>query len=385
MQKIKLFLQTFLTIILIIGITTALYLYTSGYRLEKGEEETIDLTQTGMVSAKSIPEGASVYLDDELRTATNDTISGIDPGTHKLRIVKKGFVEWEKDIEIFAELVTDITAVMVSQSPRIEPLTNTGAKLPSVSPSLNKIAYFSEDIEQPGIWVIPLSGAGLNLFRSNPAVAIEDTRFTKYSQGKNIEWSTNENMLLIEGNNSVFYLVDLQTNTAETTSTPEAVRITWKEELTQKRMDFLEKLDVRQEMEQTAMSDKTLWAPDEKKFLYTVQNGDQLEYRVYNMESPLPVGEKIDTLAFTRNVNDPQPNITWYSDSFHLILSEGNINDEKRGTVSIIRIDGTNQTEIYNNTLFSEKAFSAPGGDKVIILTSFKSGEQTDLYTVSIR
>lgn len=385
MQKIKLFLQTFLTIVLIIGITTALYLYTSGYRLEKGEEKTIDLTQTGMVSAKSIPEGASVYLDEELRTATNDTVSGIEPGTHKLRIVKKGFVEWEKDIEIFAELVTDITAVMVSQSPRIEPLTNTGAKLPSVSPSLNKIAYFSEDIEQPGIWVIPLSGTGLNLFRSNPAVAIEDTRFTKYSQGKNIEWSADENKLLIEGNNNVFYLVDLQTNTAETTSTPDAVRSTWKTELAQKRMDFLEKLDIPKEMEEAAMSDKTLWAPDEKKFLYTEQKGDQLEYRVYNMESPLPVGEKIDNLALTRNASDPQPNITWYSDSFHLILSEGNIDEEKRGTVSIIRIDGTNQTEIYNNTLFSEKAFSAPGGDKVIILTSFKSGEQTDLYTVSIR
>jgi hypothetical protein len=35
--------------------------------------------------------------------------------------------------------------------------------------------------------------------------------------------------------------------------------------------------------------------------------------------------------------------------------------------------------------LYSDRAFSTPGGDKIIILTSFKSGDQTDLYTVSIR
>ena len=29
--------------------------------------------------------------------------------------------------------------------------------------------------------------------------------------------------------------------------------------------------------------------------------------------------------------------------------------------------------------------FAVPSGDKIIVLTSFKSGEQTDLYTVGIR
>ena len=61
------------------------------------------------------------------------------------------------------------------------------------------------------------------------------------------------------------------------------------------------------------------------------------------------------------------------------------IENEKRGFIILIRIDGTNKTEIYNNTLLSDQVYSAPGGDKLIILTSFKSGDQTDLYTVSIR
>src|SRR4030042_5193325 len=141
MKKINLF-QTGLTILLIIGMTTAIYLYANGYRIERNKDKKLDLTKTGMVSAKSMPEGASVYLDGILLTATNDSIAGIEPGTRRLKIIKKGFVPWEKDINVYAELVTDITAVLITQSPRLEPLTNTGALNPSISPTLSKLAYF---------------------------------------------------------------------------------------------------------------------------------------------------------------------------------------------------------------------------------------------------
>ena len=75
-------LEKILTIAVIMSVTSALYLYTSGYRLDKGKGNTIDLAKTGMVSAKSIPEGASVYLDGKLMTATNDTLSGIVGSCH---------------------------------------------------------------------------------------------------------------------------------------------------------------------------------------------------------------------------------------------------------------------------------------------------------------
>jgi len=103
------------------------------------------------------------------------------------------------------------------------------------------------------------------------------------------------------------------------------------------------------------------------------------------MEKPLPIGEKPENLVFTTNVNDRQPEISWYSDSFHLIMVEGDAEKEQKGVIYLIRIDGTNKIEIYNNTLFSDTVFSVPGGDKVMILTSFKSNTQTNLYTVAIR
>jgi hypothetical protein len=56
-----------------------------------------------------------------------------------------------------------------------------------------------------------------------------------------------------------------------------------------------------------------------------------------------------------------------------------------RGKVSIIRIDGTNKVEVYSNTLYSDDVYTSVNGDKLIILTTFKSGDQTDLYTLGIR
>lgn len=387
--KIKLkklgFLETFLTIVIIGGISTILYLYTSGYRLNKDKKGQIDISKTGMISVKSLPNGASVYLDGELRTATDDTVSGIKPGTHHLKIVKKGFVDWNKDIEVFEQLVTDITAVLVSQSPRIEPLTNTGAKASSISPTLTKLAYFSYDLEKPGIWVIPLTGAGLGLFRTNPTIAIQDTKYVKYSLGEEITWSPDEKSLLVKAPENVYHLISLDTNSAQTTLIAQQIEKQWTDQLIAKRDIFVSAVTVPLEIKNLAVSPNSVWAPDEKKFLFTRQNGSQLEYWVYNFESPIPIGEKTETLVFTTNASGPQPKISWYSDSFHLILVEGDVKKDNKGSISLIRIDGTNKIEIYNNTLYSDSVFSAPSGDKVIILTSFKSGDQTDLYTASIR
>ncbi len=377
--------QTFLTGVILLGLTTVLYLYTSGYRLGRDKDADIDFRQTGMIGAKSIPDGANVYINDVLRTATDDTIAGLDPGTYTLRIARNGFVTWEKQVEVFAELVTDITAVLVSQSPRLEPLTNTGARGPEISQSLGKLAYFSKDTKEPGIWVIPLTNSGVSLFRSDAYKAIQDTPTTIFSDGLSIEWSPDEQELLVQTVENVYYLVDLDTETAQSTAAPDIVRQRWDDELLEKRVDFLQRIDLPEEMVEIATSKDAMWAPDEKKFLYKVENGDTIEYRVYNMEKPLPVGEKVENLVFTTTKNDPQPHVTWYADSFHLILVEGDIETEKKGIVSLIRIDGSNKTEVYSNTMYSPKVFSAPGGEKLIFLTSFKSSEQTDLYTIGIR
>ena len=375
---------TIISAILIFAATTVLYLYTAGYRLDK-EKNKIDLSRTGMIGAKSIPEGANIYVDGQLTSATNDTISAVTPGKHTLRMLKNGFVTWTKEIEVFPELVTDITAILVSQTPRLEPLTNTGARLPTISPSLSKLAFFTKDSTSPGVWVIPLTNAGLSLFRSTPYAALEDTAYNFYSDGKAIEWAPDEKSLLVLDAKDNYYLVDLNANTAESTSAPELLRQTWNQELAKKRADFIAKVNLPQELKEIATALDTIWSPDDKKFLYTETTGTTISYKVYNMEKPLPVGEKVETVVFTIDTKNPKPKVSWYADSFHLILIENYSDQEYKGTIGLIRIDGTNKTVVYNNSMYSDMVFSAPGGDKIIVLTSLKSGEQTDLYTVGIR
>lgn len=375
-------IQTVLTLVLILAATTAIFLYTNGYRLEKIRDKKFDFTKTGMVSAKSIPEGASVYLDGILMTATNDSIPGIEPGKKTLKIVKKGFVPWEKQIDIFEELVTDITAVLITQSPRIEPLTNTGALNPSVSPSLSKLAYFSKDETNPGVSVVSLSGG---FFNGNANLVLKDTRAIKYSDGINIDWSYDETQLLVQMKDNVFYIVDLKTNTAFTTNIPDTIKEQWRQDFLKKRADFISSAKVTDSVKELSKSKNVTWSPDEKKFLYVESTATDFVYKIYNLEDPLPVGEKVETTVFSINKSQPQPKITWYSDSYHLILVEGDVTKSNNGKISFIRIDGTNRTEIYNNKLYSDKVYSTPSGDKIVILTSFKSNGQPDIYTVSIR
>lgn len=379
-------LQTALTLGILLGLTTIVYLYTSGYRLARNERQlNVDFKRTGLINAKSVPEGANVYINDVLYTATDDTIGGLNPGQYNLKIQKNGYVSWEKVIEVFPELVTDITAVLVSQTPKLEPLTNTGARLPVISPSLEKLAFFSKDPKESGIWVIPLTNTGFGLFGTSSNSVIQDTLSTIFSNGKSIEWSPDETELLVQGPNDIFYIVDIAEKTLETTASPDLTRDTWAKEQAEDRRRIADRAELPEAVRTLALDRNSFWAPDMKKFLYKVETDTNFEYHVYNMEKPLPIGERLDNTVLVINKTEPQPVINWFADSFHLILTEGNVEQDNKGTVSLIRIDGTNKTEVYNNTMYNKNVYSAPGGDKLLFLTSFKSNNQTDLYGIGIR
>jgi hypothetical protein len=88
----KNYFKIFITVVLL-GSTVLLYFFLAGWRpnfnFNGGVKiNEIKVRQTGMISAKSQPEGANVYLDGVLNTATNNSLSGIEPGKHKLKITK---------------------------------------------------------------------------------------------------------------------------------------------------------------------------------------------------------------------------------------------------------------------------------------------------------
>jgi hypothetical protein len=125
--------------IIIFSATLALFLFARGWRLDLTKKE---LAVTGILVATSDPDGAEVYLDGKLRTATNNTIN-LPPGNYRVRIEKPGFSPWEKLVTIKKEEVIKTNAFLFPTLPDLHPLTFNGAAGAVLSPDENKIAFMT--------------------------------------------------------------------------------------------------------------------------------------------------------------------------------------------------------------------------------------------------
>lgn len=125
MAKIRVFV--FLSTLIVVGlIGLFVSYYARGYRLNL---QTLKFVPNGILVLKSEPDGASVFIDGELKTATNATIS-LSPGTYDVEIKKEGFTSWYKRLSIEKEIVVTATASLFKNAPSLSPVTFSGAKKP---------------------------------------------------------------------------------------------------------------------------------------------------------------------------------------------------------------------------------------------------------------
>ena len=132
----------------------------------------------------------------------------------------------------------------------------------------------------------------------------------------------------------------------------------------------------------------TLWSPDEKKFVYKKKNekGDSWQYYVRNLSDPLGVGERDEYLIATVSL-DSKTEFGWYPDSKHLITSECDSGKLPcvSGSIHLVEIDGTNNTQIYSGSMSLGNVFPTPDGSKIIILATFNQSAPPNLYAISLR
>ena len=340
------------------------------------QSKTIE--KTGMLVVKSFPDGAKIYIDNEWKSATPDTFSNLRPKSYLLKAEKEGFSTWEKQVTVYPELVTDITAVLVSTTPKLEPLTVGGAKNPSYSEATKAIAYGTTD-SKAGLWVLPMGRPlPITLFQSAPTLVMPDNLETKYSDAWDLLWSPTGDQILVKISDEDFRLIDIsQSKELLATDSAKEVSDKWQKEQIKKRQAFLEKQDITPELATIATKSDTIWSPDERKFFYFEAEGEKTTVFVHNMEKPIPVDEKIDYKALEFETANP-PTVIWYTDSYHLITKEGN-------SLYLTRIDGTNKTEIYSGVMDGDTLFVTPDGNKVVISASFKKDAPPELYAVSLR
>lgn len=368
------------------------------------------LVGTGIISVSSLPNGASVYIDGHLTTATDTTISSLPPKKYKIKIAKEGYADWENEIEVREGLVSEVKATLFPALPTIYPLTYNGAINPTLSPDNQHIAFAVPLIndqharQKGGVWVWTFESTPIAFARgSQPHQLIASSSDLDFAKAT-FRFSPDSKQLLVtiqQGGqpgeaNQRNYLLD-----TEATTTPANLRdITpqiqstlkqWDEDLKvseRAKIDSLTNLKARN-VASTSASVK--WSPDETKFMFTDQQ------QVANGKTPTQ--RKVYDLEKDKSFDLPAAlSYQWLADSRHIILVADELSDEqglhsfgtkpgKAARVSVIDFDGTNQIPIYSGNFDKQAVFPWSDGSKLVVLTTFPNpaGAVPNLFGINLK
>lgn len=402
----KRLIVTVLTLI-IIGLTAGIAVFLAkGYRLST---ETGNISGTGIIAATSVPDQASVYLDGHLTVATDANINSLPPKTYDVRIVKEGYIPWEKKVEVKEGLVTEINAVLYRSIPSLYPLTYTGAANPIVSPDGTKFIYSvppSADTNplvarKSGLWVWTMSDNSLGGFNrgNEPHQVAEIMPGFDYSQAK-FEWSPDSTQVLVSFPDHYFLLdaESLNETPRDITTTIDSTLKSWQEE--QKKMDTTRMQSIKDlSLRKIASSSAVVkWAPDETKILYSTDGKDN--FKVVDLV-------KNDTFDMPKGFF-----YEWLADSEHLVFVEGIEGQNSTtpsvapklttslpsptptstagfepGKISVVEFDGFNKSEIYAGNFVPGSVIVWPDGSRLGILTFFATAtaSQPNLYGINLK
>ena len=403
---------TGLTLFFLILATVGAVLYGMGYRLGFSDSGP-KLSQTGILNASSSPTGAQVYVNGHLTIATNNEVN-LTPGKYTIRMSKEGYQDWDKDVVIQDQVVTNADALLLPAAPTLQSIATVGINTPILDPTGTKLAYTvgSQSGTLNGIYVLDMTARNFPILpiQSSSLQIISDTPDTAFSQTQ-LSWSPDGTQILasISGQldqPSTYYLLQAnQMNTApqDVTATLPSLQETWQHELADKeklRQESL-KLNVRNLLQKYAHI--LSWSPDGAKVLYVASEdatlpiliqprriGNNLLYEqrtiknggiyVYNITEDIN-SKILDTTPVDCNVIDPNCHIplTWFPDSAHLIY----VNQHK---INIVEDDGANMTTVYAGPFDDRYVFPWPDGSKLVIITNLDNTNiPPTFYTISLQ
>lgn len=270
-------LFTALTAIFIIGGSAAAISFARGYRpnLKGGT-----IHGTGLLSATSHPKSAQVFIDGKLTSATDATINLL-PGDYQIRIVKEGFLPWEKTLKIQAELVSATDARLFPAVPSLAAITYTGSIRPETSPDGRRIVYLVTDAvteDKKGLYVMDTGNSPLSFNRS--PVQISPLHSSYEMDNAQLLWSPDSKQVLLaffdpEKDNVIqaSYLLDTNSMNNLATIPDVSVRLSiilsgWEQELYQNQTAQLDTLPDFMVSLATASANNLYFSPDQEKIVY---------------------------------------------------------------------------------------------------------------------
>lgn len=368
------------------------------------------LARTGLLVIDSTPDGAQVFLDGRLTSATDTTITFLTPKKYQLKLTKEGYASWEKEIDIRADLTSEVEAVLFPAIPDLRPLTFTGAVNPTISPDGSKLVYGVPEGEKSGLWLIDMADRPFGV-GSAPSQIVKNTPQLNFEKAT-LTWSPDSKQILAQlqlvgargesaKRNYLLSADKLNENLADSTATLPATLTSWQQEINLKEEARI--LRLKKDLPEIASQSSTLlakvireatqsatflpnltpdnlnWSPNETKFFIS-KSGDPKKpfnagVEVFRVKDPNPL--KITPAKF----EIPAANlVTWYPDSAHLILVED-------GKISIIEFEGTNKATIFTGPFENNFVYPASNGTRLVILTNFNqaAGTLPNLYTLNLR
>lgn len=422
-------------VLLILTISFTIIAYGRGWRVDIQKR---GVKPTGLVSVKSQPSGAQVFVDGKLTTATDNAFN-TDPGWYTLRIVKEGYVPWEKKIRIQGEVAIKIDTMLFPANPNLSPLTMTGISHPIVSPDGSKVAYIippqsgterAEVLKPSGLWTLELSESALGRNRDPEQLTSNDALLTEVDMS--LAWSTDSRQILVAAK-STAHLYTIGKPQTYTDVTPSISQLLTDWTTDQKTKENQKLAGFPQAMVNIATSSAYIlsFSPDETKMLYeatasatipmvikppligsntTTETRELSAGNIYIYDShedknfllgerkalirSNPPALKPTTNNQKTKVSEPignwildigysSPNafgLVWLPTSNHLVLAQN-------GKIDIMEYDGTNRVTVYAGPFVEGLLTPWPSGNSLVILTNLNPGASSlpNLYSVNLR
>lgn len=389
------FIVTLITLVILIGAAVVATLIAKGYRFST---QTGTISGTGIISVTSLPDQASVYIDDHLTTATNANINSLTPKNYKIKIVKEGYIPWEKEVEVKEGLVTEIKATLYRSIPTVYPLTFNGIGTVLISPNEQKLLYVVPGGEKKsGVWIWEMSNTPIAFARGAEQKQIISPVSGIDFEKAEYRWSPDSREVLAQIDGTYFLLEADKLNAVpqDVTPTVEATLKTWDEDERVKSAASL--ATVKDANLRRVASDSAVlkFSPDETKLLYS-KNGKE-GFKVVDLEE-----KKTFELP---NAVDYQ----WLPDSLHLLMVEGVVvpspssalageEGEVGGTismkdkiefakVSVIEFDGFNKAEIFAGNISPKDVFIWQDGSRFAVVSSHPTATASNpnLYGINLK
>lgn len=396
MKKIFLYIATFLFLVIA---TTGVILYGKGYNLIFGDGK-IGILGTGLLAATSIPDGAGIYVNNHLTSATNNTIS-LSPGTYDIKIVKSGYFPWEKKITIEKEVVSTAHALLFPVAPKLENITDIGVSNPVIDPSLSKIAYTVSSFDNPrenGIYLLDMSLRPILTLQSASTQIADDTLDT-FSKAQ-LSWSPDAKELVatisagIDTTTTYLLKTGFNQIPQDITATLPSVQALWKEQKANQEKSQLFGLKIKLQNLIKENFQILSWSEDESRILYTATNSATLpsiitppligtnstpEERQIQKEAIYVYDMKEDKNFKILDSMPQNLSLSWFPDSKHLIY----VADKK---IIIMDYDGQNRITVYAGPFIDGYVFPWPDGSKLVILTDLGNlNISPNLYTIGLK